>query len=440
MHKGQSAHHGHYVAQVYDEDKAKWFLFDDEAVSPIEDLNTPTVHDEDDDPVVDNKKKKKLAAGFTRGADGSMCAERFFSLSADSARRGLTQDGWIRAACPSPRTPVRPRISVSTPPRPVPNLTSLPLPFCSLRTDMLIYTRRDSSSSSSPTSGPSPSAAAATAAAPPSPPSLAQATVERLDAAYRADVDAYERKKADVEKRFDEVREGKRSVYRVWDVEEEDVRRLLCSCLSVCKGADRVGWGQEEAFLVDKSELRRWLEDGLKVRQPASGDKGKGREGEDTNGDVEMVSAATAAGKEEGKELAKEEGRADEDVAMADEDDGPGTPAEPPQSTLGAQLVSASKAVTTTNGLSNRKDKGKGKAIDQDEQEDLPHPSELRGSTSPVGGQVNGAGAVEDEVKRISNEAVVCEHGRADPRRAEQMKRVSQVRCAASPAHPGALG
>lgn len=176
------------------------------------------------------------------------------------------------------------------------------------------------------------------------------------------------------------------------------------------------------------------------MRQPASGDKGKGREGEDTNGDVEMVSAATAAGKEEGKELAKEEGRADEDVAMADEDDGPGTPAEPPQSTLGAQLVSASKAVTTTNGLSNGKDKGKGKAIDQDEQEDLPHPSELRGSTSPVGGQVNGAGAVEDEVKRISNEAVVCEHGRADPRRAEQMKRVSQVRCAASPAHPGALG
>ncbi|GAA5837483.1 hypothetical protein JCM9279_006767 [Rhodotorula babjevae] len=371
MHKGQSAHHGHYVAQVFDETRAKWFLFDDEAVEAIDDLNAPTVHDEDDDgePVV--AKKKKLAAGFTRNKDGTILPK--------------SKDAY-----------------------------------------MLIYTRRASTAS-----GP-PSTASTTAAAPePTPPALAQSTVERLDVAYRADVDAYARQAADVERRFDEVREGKRRVYRWWAVEEDD----------------------EEAFLVDKAELRKWLEDGLKVRKPASDDdkdkdageapgiseaEGKKDAGEGPSGDVEMADCA------EGDKSASTEG--DDDVKMttttASVDvagvDGPSTPAEPPQSTLGAQLDSASAASVGHDPLAesllqvNGNGKGKGKALDQDQAEEhneLPHPSKLGNGTasaSSSGDKENGAGVVE-EVKTISNAKVVCEHGKADPRAAEQMKRVSQM-------------
>ncbi|GAA5896255.1 hypothetical protein JCM8208_001826 [Rhodotorula glutinis] len=373
MHKGQSAHHGHYVAQVLDETRGKWFLFDDEAVEAIDDLNAPTVHDEDDEPVV--AKKKKLAAGFTRNKDGTILPK--------------SKDAY-----------------------------------------MLIYTRRDPSASGPPSTSSSSTAATTTTAPEPIPPALAQSTVERLDTAYRADVDAYQRLAADVERKFDEVREGKRRVYRSWAVEEDD----------------------EEAFLVDKVELRKWLEDGLKVRRPAldegkdkeqgetkGGEPAKGEEGsaEGPSGDVDMVDGA------EGDKSASTEG--DEDVKMTTattsttagaSDDGPSTPAEPPQSTLGAQLDSTSAA---SNGDAHAADppqqvngKGKGKALDQDAGDnELPHPSKLgngpaSASSASGGDKENGAGIVE-EVKTISNANVVCAHGKADPRKAEQMKRVSQM-------------
>ncbi|GAA5946290.1 hypothetical protein JCM3775_002682 [Rhodotorula graminis] len=381
MHKGQSAHHGHYVAQVFDETRAKWFLFDDESVEAIDDLNAPTVHDEDDEPVV--AKKKKLAAGFTRNKDGSILPK--------------SKDAY-----------------------------------------MLIYTRRDSTASGPPsTSSSASSTGAAPAPAPapaaePTPPALAQRTVERLDTAYRADVEAYERQAADVERRFDEVREGKRRVYRSWAVEEDD----------------------EEAFLVDKVELRRWLEDGLKVRKPASDEgKGKGKEDgkgegegegkagavEGASGDVEMVDggegdkSASTEGDEHGEDVKMTS--ADTSTATAS-DDGPSTPAEPLQSTLGAQLDSASAAPNGDAHAAdsprevNGKDKGKGRALDQDDERDeLPHPSKLgngsAASAASSGDKEQGVGA--EDVKTISNADVVCEHGKADPRRAEQMKRVSQM-------------
>jgi hypothetical protein len=49
--------------------RGKWFLFDDETVTPIDDLNSPTAYDEDGAAVT---SKKRPAAGFVRAADGSM--------------------------------------------------------------------------------------------------------------------------------------------------------------------------------------------------------------------------------------------------------------------------------------------------------------------------------------------------------------------------------
>lgn len=69
MHKGKSAQHGHYVAQVHDIENDKWFLFDDEDVAPIDDLNAPSAYDEDDEPI--GKKRDKKAA-FPRDQDGNV--------------------------------------------------------------------------------------------------------------------------------------------------------------------------------------------------------------------------------------------------------------------------------------------------------------------------------------------------------------------------------
>ncbi|GAA6057771.1 hypothetical protein JCM3770_006837 [Rhodotorula araucariae] len=323
MHKGISAHHGHYVAQVYDESRAKWFLFDDEAVSPIEDLNTPTAYDEDGEAVA---SKKRPSTGFTRDADGTVLPK--------------SKDAY-----------------------------------------MLIYTRRDGPASSTP-----PAAAAtgsAPAAAEPTPPALAQQTVARLDAAYRAEVDAYAARAAEVERRFGEKREAKRGVYRVWDVVADD----------------------EDAFLVDKHELRKWLEDGFKVVKPAAKDNGKRKEVE-----AEYAADTGAEMAEVGARSSKEKGGGE--VEMAEEStpaDEPGTPASPPPPVADGLSASPAPAV-------------KGKAMDEGGDEVLPHPGDLQGSPTP-----GAATTSEAEVKMISNTAVTCKHGMADPRKAEQMKRVSQM-------------
>jgi len=79
--------------------QSKWFLFDDESVEPVEDLNAPLIYDEDDDPVLGGKKKpvkKKVAVGakgkgFVRDENGQVCvALHCFSAFCRSPEDELT--------------------------------------------------------------------------------------------------------------------------------------------------------------------------------------------------------------------------------------------------------------------------------------------------------------------------------------------------------------
>ncbi|KAL8293185.1 hypothetical protein RQP46_000879 [Phenoliferia psychrophenolica] len=179
MHKGTSAHHGHYVAQVHDGSKGKWYLFDDETVTSIEDLNAPSAYDnenEDEQPKKQAKGKKKT--DFPRTASGEILPR--------------SKDAY-----------------------------------------MLVYTRRE----------PLP-----TAAAEPAPPALALSRVDDLDQKHQDEVVEYNAKAAAVLADFEMARDAKRSVYRNWNVLEED----------------------EDTFLVSKVSLREWLEGGLK---PTKGKK-----------------------------------------------------------------------------------------------------------------------------------------------------------------------
>ncbi|GJN88609.1 hypothetical protein Rhopal_001575-T1 [Rhodotorula paludigena] len=356
MHKGTSAHHGHYVAQVYDESRAKWFLFDDETVTPIDHLNERTTYDEKDDDDEPVKSKKRDPAGFTRDEKGGVLPK--------------SKDAY-----------------------------------------MLVYTRRDHTernAASGPIASTSSASTPAATGTEPAPPALALSTVERLDEQYRAELAAYRERADAVEQEFERAREAKRGVYRVWDVVEED----------------------EEAFLVDKKALARWVEDGLKKPQPKSG-KGKGKQEEEEverSDDMDVDGAKKA----EGEDVEMANGAATCDEAI----DGTNTPASPDvsRSAKPADAETPTPAVASTSN-------GNGGA--PSEPDDLPPPSELRNgrgtssSTSPPA-PTNKAeqhsptpaasAAHEDEpIKVISNASVTCVHGMADPRKAEQMKRVSQM-------------
>ena len=50
----------------------KWYLFDDECVTPIDDLNGPDLYDEEGERLESPKAKKKPSAGFKRTADGDI--------------------------------------------------------------------------------------------------------------------------------------------------------------------------------------------------------------------------------------------------------------------------------------------------------------------------------------------------------------------------------
>ncbi|GAA5905072.1 uncharacterized protein JCM6883_004957 [Sporobolomyces salmoneus] len=304
MHKGASAHHGHYVAQVYDETQTKWFLFDDESVSEVEDLNAPDVYDEEEeDPVVDQKQKKKkvVAAknkGFVRDAQGHVLPK--------------SKDAY-----------------------------------------MLVYIRRPDPSVPKP--------------AQPNPPPLARFEVERLDRVYQKEVEEWKQTTGNAKEAFRKLREEKKSVYNSWDVVDEE----------------------EEAYLLDKTALKRWVESGLK-QPPTPKTNGQEKEkSEEKDQDVKAVTTESSNGK---------------DVEMK-EDPAPSTSAS--TSTDHKDLLDP---YPNTNGA-----------------KDQPAPESKESSlTPPPASPENGAKAI-DLVKSIDNSSIVCVHGRANPSKAEQMKRVSKT-------------
>ncbi|GAA5941088.1 uncharacterized protein JCM15063_000644 [Sporobolomyces koalae] len=303
MHKGVSAHHGHYVAQVYDEDQSKWFLFDDETVTEVEDLNAPLIYDEDDDVVIDEKQKKKIKVasakkGFTRDAQGQILPK--------------SKDAY-----------------------------------------MLVYTRRQDPSTSKLET--------------PVPPSSAAKEVENLDFAYQQKVDEWNASKRWNERTghakmaFEKLREKIRSVYNNWDVPAED----------------------ENAFLVDKTALKRWVESGLKTPTTSKAN-GKGK--------VESVDTVVAQTPMQESSDSINEPRSDSTLTGSE---GISTISNVALSAPGARKQPASSSASHPTS-----------AQAQHLGRDMPEP---------------------ELVQSIDNSFIVCQHGLADPAKAEHIKLVSQA-------------
>ena len=272
---------------------------------------------------------------------------------------------------------------------------------------MLIYTKRADPTAPQP--------------APVDPPPLAAAKVDELDEKREKDVNEYTLKAEHVKADFEKAREAKRSVYRSWDVMNDDVssEQSLALVDTDILSAHR----QEDSFLVSKSELKRWVSEGLAVDKKAKSDS----------------PSASDKGKEK-----------DVKVEVA-----PASPASiSPEIDAAYKIAQASlpDAVPVAGPSSSRKPPSKSKpdviVYDEEEferqmQEQLIAEKRARGSPLPGEGDtsasspmLNGhaSSKVDDsgidmqlDDKILSNVEVLCRHEKMDPRKAEQVKRVSQL-------------
>ncbi|KAK4053048.1 hypothetical protein OIV83_001783 [Microbotryomycetes sp. JL201] len=330
MHKGKSAYHGHYVAQVHDQVDDKWYLFDDESVTSIEDLNATGLYTEDGDRIDSSSKasastatgkKKKPGAGYKLSADGSVMPQ--------------SSDAY-----------------------------------------MLIYTRRVDR---------------AERIEEPVPPPMAAARVKQLDDVYHEKQQIYLEKNSKLRAIFDKVRREKRSVYTVWDQFEPD----------------------DQGTFVSRVELKKWVEEGLAQVKITKANEGSKQGGEidgtassSISGQVQPASQAEAS-----SEIGK--ARLDVDVNGCFEEEETAALAsdasdfEKKEEASADQTIESAQAVLAVKGSEE---------MDVEETSHTRQPKDAQEMVS----------VAQTELKRLDNIFVTCNHGKADPSKISQLKRISR--------------
>ncbi|KAF8077825.1 hypothetical protein FPV67DRAFT_1557276 [Lyophyllum atratum] len=172
LHKGSSAYHGHYEAQVYDKTNKSWFQFNDETVTKIKALGS---------------KSKPIVVDIDESDESSQGRKN--RMKARKRRRIESEDEE---------------------------------PISSKDAYMLIYARKASEcpngiSSSEKRDIPTPV-----------PPSNALEVVNTLNAAHDEACESYDKKKND-QVRFQERRRAVMEIYRRWDVDSANADSLLVS-------------------------------------------------------------------------------------------------------------------------------------------------------------------------------------------------------------------
>lgn len=221
LHKGPSAYHGHYEAQVLDTASNTWFQFDDENVTKIDSLGERRYTGRDMVDVL-NGNPKKGSTGNSRGRP------------VKKKRRIDDSDDDV--------------VEVSSPP------TELKIPdakqhslediFLSKDVYMLIYVRKDVPS---PNNANWPAVTIASRGSKHgaltidtesfSPPLRAQEVVNGLNAAHDMACDAYAKREKEAREHFDELLKKMKDVYSSWSVKSLD----------------------EDSVIISRQALERWL-------------------------------------------------------------------------------------------------------------------------------------------------------------------------------------
>ncbi|CAK5277621.1 unnamed protein product [Mycena citricolor] len=173
LHKGKSAYHGHYEAQVFDEHTKSWFQFNDEDVTKIANLGKATktvvidleAEEGDKKPAATSRVRKRRRID---DSDEESEAERSVSRMVHQMRSLISAS----------------RIS-------------------SKDAYMLIYARKELCTSQEQ----------------PSPPEAALDVVEQMNRTHEAKCAAFSQKETELRSRFRETRRQVRDIYRMWTVD-----------------------------------------------------------------------------------------------------------------------------------------------------------------------------------------------------------------------------
>lgn len=244
LHKGPSAYHGHYEAQVLDTASNTWFQFDDENVTKIDSLGERRYTGRD---IIDvlNGNPKKGSTGNSRGRPAKK-------------RRRIddSDDDIVEVSSP----PTEPKI-------PEAKHHGLEDIFLSKDVYMLIYVRKDvppQDNANRPTvtiaSQRSEHRAMTVDTGSFSPPPRAQEVVNSLNAAHDMACDAYAKREKEVKEHFNELLKKMKDVYSSWSVNSMD----------------------EDSVIISRQTLERWLSKSLAKQKT----KPKGEEEPETTPEI----------------------------------------------------------------------------------------------------------------------------------------------------------
>ncbi|KAF7363613.1 hypothetical protein MSAN_01018400 [Mycena sanguinolenta] len=202
LHKGKSAYHGHYEAQVFDASQHSWFQFNDEIVTKIKKLGDKRSSVVDDD----NSSGKHEVIDVEAEENTSISQAR--NKQRENARkRQRVEDSDDENASP-PAGPSRSSVPRPTAPEPQSRISSKDA-------YMLIYARKEACSQS-PVSDPTP-------------PPAASAVVEALNTAHGEACKAYIEKEKNATARFVETRRKVLDIYRSWTVDPNETNYAIVS-------------------------------------------------------------------------------------------------------------------------------------------------------------------------------------------------------------------
>lgn len=247
LHKGPSAYHGHYEAQVLDTASNTWFQFDDENVTKIDSLGERRYTGRD---IIDvlNGNPKKGSTGNSRGRPAKK-------------RRRIddSDDDVVEVSSP----PTEPKI-------PEAKQHGLEDIFLSKDVYMLIYVRKDVPS---PDNANWPMTIASQGSEHGAmtidggsffPPPRAQEVVNSLNAAHDMACDAYAKREKEAKEHFDELLRKMKDIYSSWSVNSMD----------------------EDSVIISRHALERWLS------KPLAKPKTKPRGGEEPETTPEISSSS----------------------------------------------------------------------------------------------------------------------------------------------------
>ncbi|KAJ7775067.1 hypothetical protein B0H16DRAFT_1672615 [Mycena metata] len=215
LHKGKSAYHGHYEAQVFDATKQSWFQFNDEIVTKIQKLGDKRSTPE----IIDVEAEESAKTSHTR--------------KRENARKRRRVDDSDEESNSSPANPPRSSVPRRTAPDPESRISSKDA-------YMLIYARKESCNSPSRD--------------PPVPPLPASSVVDALNAAHDKACESYAEKEKIADARFAETRRKVLDIYRSWNVHASEKNYAIVSQQAL------ENWIEEQAIkaaLTDASEPQK---------------------------------------------------------------------------------------------------------------------------------------------------------------------------------------